>query len=299
MVRPPAREPGLLPKCATLHARSHSPGSQGAFYVFPRIEGLTIPSLLQTASTRNQGRPGARLGLRGRRRRKPVRICYASDRSILEEAMVRLHRPAIDSCVRHTFRFERMSTWYPAFFSPSSFSLRPPPPRPTGPTTAPAPSTSSAMPEIKAARERLTEMEQLRHQLGVVLGKDNLDSGLAHQPGDLPQSARIRSARAAASRWSTGVPRRWPPGWATPPLPRDFLRALTLQLIENNAGRMPEATETALCDLFSTIQVNGTRVACRSASRRGRASSGTAGGLGQAADARDSARCIRRSCASI
>jgi hypothetical protein len=112
----------------------------------------------------------------------------------------------------------------------------------------------------KAARERLTEMEQLRHQLGVVLGKDNLDlvwplnlvlfpNQREYAPHALPQPmADGGSATLAAWMGDTA-------------LPRDFLRALTLQLIENNAGRMPEATETALCDLFSTLQVNGTRVA--------------------------------------
>jgi hypothetical protein len=40
-------------------------------------------------------------------------------------------------------------------------------------------------------------------------------------------------------------------------LPHDLLRQLTRRLIEDNAGRMPVAIETALCDLFSTIQVKG------------------------------------------
>lgn len=44
------------------------------------------------------------------------------------------------------------------------------------------------------------------------------------------------------------------------PLPRDILRALTRLFIDQNSGRMPEATETALCDLFSTIKTNGPKV---------------------------------------
>jgi len=38
------------------------------------------------------------------------------------------------------------------------------------------------------------------------------------------------------------------------------LRALARLLIDENAGRMPDAIETALCDLFSTIQVTNTHV---------------------------------------
>ncbi len=47
---------------------------------------------------------------------------------------------------------------------------------------------------------------------------------------------------------------------ADTPLPHDFLRALTRMLIDENAGRMPDAVETALCDLFSTIKTNGPKV---------------------------------------
>ncbi len=111
----------------------------------------------------------------------------------------------------------------------------------------------------RAARERLNEIEQLRHELGVVLGKDNLDTVwpldlvvFANQreyaPHALPQPM-VDGGSATLAAWAGDTA-----------LPRDFLRQLTLLLIENNAGRMPEATETALCDLFSTIQVNGTRV---------------------------------------
>jgi hypothetical protein len=111
----------------------------------------------------------------------------------------------------------------------------------------------------RAARERLAEMEQLRHELGVALGKDNLDmvwpldvvvfpNQREYGPHALPQPM-VDGGSATLAAWTGDVP-----------LPRDFLRLLTLRLIEDNAGRMPEATETALGDLFSTIQVNGTRV---------------------------------------
>lgn len=47
---------------------------------------------------------------------------------------------------------------------------------------------------------------------------------------------------------------------ADTPLAHDLLRALTRMLIDQNAGRMPETIETALCDLFSTIKANGPKV---------------------------------------
>ncbi len=42
--------------------------------------------------------------------------------------------------------------------------------------------------------------------------------------------------------------------------PRDLLRAITQRLLDDNAGRMPEEIENGICDLFSTIEVNGTKV---------------------------------------
>ena len=49
----------------------------------------------------------------------------------------------------------------------------------------------------------------------------------------------------------------WPADVA---LPRDLLRAITRLLLDDNAGRMPDQIEDGLCDLFSTIDVNATRV---------------------------------------
>jgi hypothetical protein len=43
-------------------------------------------------------------------------------------------------------------------------------------------------------------------------------------------------------------------------LPREWLRALTRLLIDENAGRMPDAIETGLCDVFSTIKVTNTHI---------------------------------------
>lgn len=116
----------------------------------------------------------------------------------------------------------------------------------------------------KPARERLTEMVQLRHVLGAMLGKGGLGKGeletiwpihvvlfanaREYGPHALPQPF-VEGGSAMLSAWS-----------ADTPMPRDWLRGLTRTLIDQNAGRMPESIETALCDLFSTIKVNATHV---------------------------------------
>lgn len=103
------------------------------------------------------------------------------------------------------------------------------------------------------------ELEQLRHVLGTELGKNDLQTvwpvklvlfptQKEYAPYSFPQPLVDGGSATLAA---------WP---ADQPLPQEWLRALTRLLIEDNAGRMPEATETALCDLFSTIQVNATRV---------------------------------------
>ena len=66
------------------------PSPDGAFYVFPRIDGVTdsfafCKQLLMEA--RVGLAPGVAFGAGGE---GSVRVCYASERSILEEAMARL-----------------------------------------------------------------------------------------------------------------------------------------------------------------------------------------------------------------
>jgi hypothetical protein len=121
----------------------------------------------------------------------------------------------------------------------------------------------------KAARDRLDEMEQLRHVLGIMLGKDTLAVGAAsagelktvwpidvvlfsnareYAPHTLKQPF-IEGGSAMLGAWTADVP-----------LSHDILRALTRMLIDENAGVMPDAIETALCDLFSTIKVSGAKV---------------------------------------
>jgi hypothetical protein len=116
----------------------------------------------------------------------------------------------------------------------------------------------------KAAREKLNQMEQLRYALGVQLGKvgmgktgldtvwpidlvlfSNQRDYLAHSPG----KPFVDGGSATLSAWS-----------ADSPLPREWLRALARLLVDDNAARMPDSIETALCDLFSTIKVNATKV---------------------------------------
>jgi hypothetical protein len=111
----------------------------------------------------------------------------------------------------------------------------------------------------RPARERLDEMEQLRYALGSTLDKKELDTvfpvdvvlfsnARQYGPHALPQPF-VDGGSATLSAWS-----------ADTALPRDWLRALTRLLIDQNAGRMPESIENAVCDLFSTIQINGTKV---------------------------------------
>ena len=116
----------------------------------------------------------------------------------------------------------------------------------------------------KQAREKLNQIEQLRYSLGVQLGKVGMGKDglvtmwpidiilfanqreyLAHSPG----KPFIDGGSATLSAWSGDTP-----------LPPEWLRALARLLIDDNAARMPDAIETALCDLFSTIKVNNTKI---------------------------------------
>ena len=111
----------------------------------------------------------------------------------------------------------------------------------------------------RIARERLTQLEQIRFVLGAMLGKSELTTIwpvnlvlFANQkeygPHALPRPLTDGGSATLAA---------WP---AETALPRDLLRALTERLLEDNAGRMPEEIETGICDLFSTIEVNATHV---------------------------------------
>ncbi len=121
----------------------------------------------------------------------------------------------------------------------------------------------------KAARDRLNEMEQLRYVLGGLLGKNTgalggpsaielktvwpLDVALfsnakEYAPHTLDKPF-VEGGSAMLGAWTADVP-----------LSHDMLRAMTRMLIDENAGVMPDAIETALCDLFSTIKVTGPKI---------------------------------------
>lgn len=124
----------------------------------------------------------------------------------------------------------------------------------------------------KAARERLIELEQLRHVLGNLLGKDGMSR--TGTPQELVTVWPIHLFLFNNQREYTAhaLPKPCVDGggailcsWAADvskdvPLPPDLLRVVTQTLVDDNAGRMPQEVETALADLLSTIEVTGTRV---------------------------------------
>lgn len=109
------------------------------------------------------------------------------------------------------------------------------------------------------ARRQLTEMEQLRFVLGGFLGKDPIrrEELDALWPITLVlfDSARDRATYALPTPFveggSTNLSTAPSPAWRS---------EIARQLIEANAGRMPQDVETALADFFATIEVRTTRV---------------------------------------
>src|SRR5580658_2479024 len=107
----------------------------------------------------------------------------------------------------------------------------------------------------RAARERLLELEQLRHSLEAFLGKTDMGTvwpieiilfpNQKEYSPHTPSSLLVEGPDATLTAWM-----------AETPLPHDLLREITRQLIEDNAGRMPEPIEQALRDLMASVQVN-------------------------------------------
>lgn len=91
MAQPLAAAPSILRRAALRRMPGvTAPSPEGAFYVFPKIDGLTDSfafcwKLLQ--ETRVGVAPGVAFGAGGE---GSVRICYAAERAILEPAMERL-----------------------------------------------------------------------------------------------------------------------------------------------------------------------------------------------------------------
>jgi len=111
----------------------------------------------------------------------------------------------------------------------------------------------------RPARERLNEMEQLRFVLAQTLGKQDLttmwpidlvlfSNTKEYAPHALPQPLSDGGSATLAA-WTADIP-----------LARDAVFALTRLLLDDNTNRVPEEIETGLCDLFSTIKVNGPKV---------------------------------------
>jgi hypothetical protein len=116
----------------------------------------------------------------------------------------------------------------------------------------------------RKAREALTEMDQLRYVLGGLIGKEGLGKSdlTTIWPVDLVLFANQREygSHALPQPLIDGGSATLAAWTGDTALPRDLLRALTALLIKDTGSRMPEALETALCDLLSTIQVNVTHV---------------------------------------
>lgn len=106
----------------------------------------------------------------------------------------------------------------------------------------------------RPGREALNYLEQLRHTLGYTLGKQDLTSLwpiriVIIKAGKSSISAPLGLARNA---WTAA----WPAGEPPPAAVREIVR----MLIESNAGRMPAVIERGLADVYSTLDVQGTRV---------------------------------------
>ncbi|MEO8100118.1 MAG: hypothetical protein ABI811_20630 [Acidobacteriota bacterium] len=115
------------------------------------------------------------------------------------------------------------------------------------------------------ARTRLTEMEQLRYVLGGMLGKDPLRNEELDTVWPITlvlfDSDRDAAAYALPAPFVEGGSRNLSSGKAGAPPAPAWRHEVARQLIEANAGRMPQEIETALADIFSTIEVKTTRVA--------------------------------------
>ncbi len=111
-----------------------------------------------------------------------------------------------------------------------------------------------------ASRSRLTEMEQIRWVLGNMLGEDDAKT---IWPVTLVLFGDRKDAEAykLPSVFIEGGSENLSAAYKDDPVTPAFRSAVARQLIEGNTtGRMPADIEGALADLFSTIQVDATRV---------------------------------------
>lgn len=109
------------------------------------------------------------------------------------------------------------------------------------------------------ARVRLTEMEQIRYVLGGMLGKDPL----RHEELELIWPITLVLFDNDRDRAAYALPTPFIEGGSAnlSTTPSAAWRSeIVRQLIEANAGRMPQDIETALADLFGSVEVKTTRV---------------------------------------
>jgi hypothetical protein len=106
----------------------------------------------------------------------------------------------------------------------------------------------------KQARDALTTLEQFRHTFGAMLSKPDLQSVWPIRVM-LRRGARRTSATFVMGRdaWIAELA----PG---APVPAGWLRDCGRILLDSNCGRMPAEIEEGLLALFSTLDVQGTRV---------------------------------------
>jgi hypothetical protein len=110
----------------------------------------------------------------------------------------------------------------------------------------------------RAARERLIELEQLRHTLELYLGKPDLATVWPIEIVLFP-NAREYGPHAPPRPLVEGPDADLGAWMAETPLPHDLLREIAHRMIEDNAGRMPQWVDQGLIDLMASIQVKDNR----------------------------------------
>jgi hypothetical protein len=105
----------------------------------------------------------------------------------------------------------------------------------------------------KPGREAMNYLEQLRYTLGTTLGKTELTTLWPVQiviTKSTGGTAVYPEMKLARDNYVASVPALGP----------ETVAGLTRILIDSNAGRMPVGVENGLIELFSTLDVDGTRV---------------------------------------
>lgn len=102
----------------------------------------------------------------------------------------------------------------------------------------------------KTGRETLNYLEQLRHTLGAVLGKQDLQSVWPIRLIVLKSGKQFPAVKMGRDSYIASFTS----------IPPETVADISRILIDANAGRMPEGIERGLVSLFSTLSVAGTRV---------------------------------------